>query len=193
LAQDETKIATNEGPCHVWLKGDQQPLKKKGNRQGIHVSDWICGYLTLSPEQVASKLQLPKQSCLQTTDAHKIIYPGKNHNAWWDLNQLHDQTVDAADIFDCSSAHEGLAADALNVNNMNVNPGGKQKLLHTTVIPINNPPPKPDTQGLMQTMVYPDDVDNLSTTGTMWNYYLLQFITGTEYLQQLASTCSTED
>ena len=142
LAQDETKISTNEGPHHVWLKGDQQPLKNKGNRWGMHVSNWICetaGHLALSPKRVASKLQLPKQSCLQTTDACKIIYPGKNHNAWWDLNQLHDQMVDAADffeylhldkvgiwIFDCSSAHEGLAADVLNVNNMNVNPRGKQ-------------------------------------------------------------------
>lgn len=43
---------------------------------------------------------------------------------------------------------------------MNVNPGGKQKLLRTTVIPVNNPPPKAgctDTRGLTQTMVYPDD------------------------------------
>ena len=43
---------------------------------------------------------------------------------------------------------------------MNVNPGGKQKLLRTTVIPVNNPPPKAgctDTQGLTQTMVYPDN------------------------------------
>ena len=116
----------------------------------MHVSNWICetaGHLALSPKRVASKLQLPKQSCLQTTDACKIIYPGKNHSAWWDLNQLHDQMVDAADffeylhlekvgiwIFDCSSAHEGLAADVLNVNNMNVNPRGKQKLLHTTIM-----------------------------------------------------------
>ena len=31
--------------------------------------------------------------------------------------------------FDCSSAHEGLATNALNVNKMNVNPGGKQTLM----------------------------------------------------------------
>jgi len=29
-------------------------------------------------------------------------------------------------IFDCSSNHEGFAKDALNVKNMNVNPGGVQ-------------------------------------------------------------------
>ncbi|KIM87773.1 hypothetical protein PILCRDRAFT_48496, partial [Piloderma croceum F 1598] len=107
------------------------------------------------------------------TDARRIIYPGKNHDGWWDLKQLMDQTEDAVDIFehlhpdkvgvwlfDCSSAHEGLAADALNVNNMNVNPGGKQKHLRSTVIPLNNPAPKPgqrDTRGMVQDMVYPQD------------------------------------
>lgn len=176
MAQDETNVSTNDGPRCAWLKGDQQPLKKKGNRRGIHVANWICettGWLALSPEQVEAQLLLPEHSRLRVTDARKIIYPGKNHDAWWDLNQLRDQTTDAVDIFeylhpnkvgiwlfDCSSAHKGLAADALNVNNMNVNPGGKQKHLCTTIIPINNPPPKPghpDTRGLTQDMVYPDD------------------------------------
>jgi len=32
-------------------------------------------------------------------------------------------------VFNCTSAHKGLSADALNLNNMNVNPGGKQKPL----------------------------------------------------------------
>src|SRR5882762_8141729 len=62
--------------------------------------------------------------------------------------------------FDCSSAHEGLASDALNVNKMNVNPGGKQTLMRDTVIPTTNPPPKPgqaDTGGLVQSLVYPSD------------------------------------
>jgi hypothetical protein len=84
-----------------------------------------------------------------------------------------DQTQDAVDIFkhlhpnkvgvwlfDCSSAHEGLAADALNVNNMNFNPGGKQKHLHSTVIPLNNPAPKLGQlymHSMVQDMVYPQD------------------------------------
>ena len=63
-------------------------------------------------------------------------------------------------LFDCSSAHEGLAEDALNINDMNINPGGKQRHLRPMVIPTNNPPPKPgrpDTQGQPQEMVYPAD------------------------------------
>jgi hypothetical protein len=53
-------------------------------------------------------------------------------------------------IFDWSSAHEGFAEDALNINCMNVNPGGKQKRLRDTIILLNNPDPAPskdDTRG----------------------------------------------
>ena len=34
MAQDETNVSTNEGPQHTWLKGDQQPLKKKREQMG---------------------------------------------------------------------------------------------------------------------------------------------------------------
>jgi len=76
------------------------------------------------------------------TDLTKIIDPGKNHDAWWDLLLLMDQMKHTINIFeylhpnkvaiwlfDCSSAHEALAKDALNVNNMGVRPGRKQSHL----------------------------------------------------------------
>ena len=166
VAQDKCIVNVNKGPWHSWLNGDQQPLKKKGNGHAIHICGWICkttGHLKLSDEQIAAQSKLPKLQCLKVTNSHKIIYPGKNHDAWWDLKQLMDQMQHAINIFEylhpdkvgiwlfnCSSAHEGIAEDALNINNMNINPGGKQWHLHPTVIPINNPPPKPghpDTQG----------------------------------------------
>jgi len=65
-----------------------------------------------------------------------------------------DQIKDAVDIFEwkhpnvvtifvlnCSTNHNAQAPDALNVNNMNINPGGKQTHFHDTVIPLSNPPP----------------------------------------------------
>src|SRR5258708_39960598 len=64
-------------------------------------------------------------------------------------------------IFDCSSNHEGFVPDALNVNNMNVNPGGKQMRMHSTPIPPNNPHPtspgKDDSHGNVHLMLYIDD------------------------------------
>jgi hypothetical protein len=68
----------------MWLKDNQQPLKKKWNGHGVHISDWICettGQLMLSAEQIAQQLQLPPEAQLKVTDAHKIIYPGKNYDA----------------------------------------------------------------------------------------------------------------
>ena len=141
-------MSTNKGPYQQWLQGNQQPLKKKGNGHPIHISNWISectGRLALSDKQVATQANLPELQRLKVTNAHKIIYPGKNHIGWWDLKQLMDHTQNVVDIFeylhpdtvgvwlfDCSLAHEGLAIDALNVNKMNVNPGGKQKHLQST-------------------------------------------------------------
>ena len=63
-------------------------------------------------------------------------------------------------IFDCSSAHEALSEDALNVKNMNIKPGGKQAKLRNTTIPMNNLGPKPgavDMRGQQQSLVYAAD------------------------------------
>ena len=135
----------------------------------------MIGRLTLNLEQIAEQAQKNQDDRLKSTEARKTIYPGKNHDAWWDLKQLQDQTKIATDIFeythpgkvgiwifDCSSAHKGLVPNALNINNcMNINPGGSSaKLMRSTIIPLNNPPPKPgrpDTRSMHQDMVYPAD------------------------------------
>ena len=51
-------------------------------------------------------------------------------------------------IFDCSSAQEAMAPNALVSKQMNLKPGGKQPKMRHTRILVNNPPPKlgdPDT------------------------------------------------
>jgi hypothetical protein len=127
----------------------------------------------LSEEQISEQLKHPVQSRLSTFKARKIVYPGKGFDAWWDLSQLigqirstisifkysHPNCV-AVFVFDWSSAYEGFAKDALNINNMNVNPGGRQRKLRDTVIPLNNPGPAPgeeDTCGRVQHMCFPKD------------------------------------
>jgi len=45
-------------------------------------------------------------------------------------------------IFDQSSAHGAFAKDALNAKEMNVQPGGKQRAMHDTRIPSDNPRPE---------------------------------------------------
>ena len=63
LPQDKCNVSTNDNCVHAWLTKDQQPLKRKGNGRGVHISDWICEpscRLVLSPEQVAVQMLLPE-------------------------------------------------------------------------------------------------------------------------------------
>ena len=59
-------------------------------------------------------------------------------------------------VFDQSSAHGAFAKDALNAKEMNVRPGGKQRLMRDTVIPMDNP--HPELRGQPQTMVFQSDL-----------------------------------
>jgi len=106
-------------------------------------------------------------------EAQKITYPRKGFDSWWDLAQLIKQLKNmiaifeythpncmAVFVFDRSLAHEGYAEDALNISNMNINPGGKQRKMHDTIIPLGNLDPAPgkeDTCGQLQRMCFPDD------------------------------------
>jgi hypothetical protein len=169
--------------CHQWLAKGQQ-LLQKGNRCGIHISNYMLethGHLVVNADEIAAQAALLPDSCLHVTDARKIIYPGKNTDKWWDLPQLMEQLRGAVDIFeylhldavgiwafDCLSAHEGLASEALNVNKMNVKPGGKQTLMQDNVIPDTNLPLKPGqagTCGLIQSLVYPNDHPDFNPAG----------------------------
>lgn len=55
-------------------------------------------------------------------------------------------------VFDQSSAHGAFAKDALNAKDMNVKPGGKQRMMHDTFIPHDNL--NPTLRGAHQTMVF---------------------------------------
>jgi len=184
IVQDETVFHTNEYRRRMWLTHDQQPIRKKGGGCAVHVSDFICetiGRLKLSEEQIREQLELPSELRLAAFEARKIIYPGKGFDAWWDLKQLIEQVRIAVSIFgythpscvgvfvfDRSSAHEGFAEDALNVNSMNLHPGGKQKKLRDTIIPLNNPDPAPgeeDTRGKVQRMCFPEDHEDTHLRG----------------------------
>jgi hypothetical protein len=184
LPHDETVFSVNEYRHRAWLGEGEQPLRKKGNGRAIHISDWICeqyGRLALNKEQLAEHAALPPEEQLKFTDAHQIIYPGKNHDAWWDMEQLMDQIKHAVPIFeylfpgavgiwvfDCASSHEAFSKDALVVKRMNVKPGGNQPLMHDTVIPLDNPPPKagcPDMRGQVQAMTFPQDHPDASLCG----------------------------
>jgi hypothetical protein len=42
-------------------------------------------------------------------------------------------------VFDNSSCHDSMPKDALSVTKMNVGPGGRQPMMHDTIVPHDNP------------------------------------------------------
>jgi hypothetical protein len=74
------------------LRDGEQPLRKKGRGQLIHVSDFI------NPE--TGRLVVRDADGNITRDARKIIYPGSDGDPWWDTKQLLTQIEDAVDIFE---------------------------------------------------------------------------------------------
>ncbi|KIK80912.1 hypothetical protein PAXRUDRAFT_28034 [Paxillus rubicundulus Ve08.2h10] len=101
--------------------------------------------------------------------AQEIIYPGKNHDGFWTGEHLIEQVKKmiplfkrkfpnavAEFVFDQSLAHGAFAKDALNANEMNIRPDGKQRIMHDTYIPMDNP--NPELRRKLQAMVFPKDL-----------------------------------
>ncbi|KJA19534.1 hypothetical protein HYPSUDRAFT_204573 [Hypholoma sublateritium FD-334 SS-4] len=156
---DESSFHGNEEVRSLWLRKDEQPLRKKGRGRLIHVSAFI------NPE--TGRLILLDADGNTIRDSTKIIFPGSGGDAWWDCEQLLKQMEDAIQIFeaahpgkqslfifDQSSAHASLPPDALKAFEMNKSDGGKQRRQRDTVIPDNNP--AVEHRGEVQKMTNPD-------------------------------------
>ncbi|KAF8607403.1 hypothetical protein BDV93DRAFT_591655 [Ceratobasidium sp. AG-I] len=166
---DECCFHANDQSTSSWIMEGETLLRQKGRGRLVHVSDFIVetsGRLSLTEEQIAQQKALPESERLGAWDARKIIYPGKNQDAYWDMPQLIEQVKNAIRIFnimhpgavmlmffDQSSAHNAYASDALSARKMNVTPGSKQPAMQATTIPIDNP--HPALQGQHQSMVFP--------------------------------------
>jgi hypothetical protein len=94
IYQDESAFHANDLEEEIYLLPDEQVLRKKGQGRLIHVSDFIIentGRLYLSQDQIDELKATGRWTPLLEQfngDARKIIYPGKNYDAWWDLKQL---------------------------------------------------------------------------------------------------------
>ncbi|KAI0092204.1 hypothetical protein BDY19DRAFT_928836 [Irpex rosettiformis] len=170
--QDESIFHVGDLTKRVWVRNGRMPLRKKGQGRAIHVSDFIVedtGRLCLSPEQIHEQDTLPSEQRLPCYDAREIIYPGKNYDGYWTSEKLLHQLEHVVKIFDymfpgCtgdfyfdhSTGHEAYAPDALNAREMNVKPGGNQRRMHATTIPMDNP--HPELRGQRQEMVFPTNL-----------------------------------
>lgn len=195
VCHDESIIQSNELRNRAWLRDGHQPLRKKGKGRSIHVSGFIVeqtGRLCLSTEQIAEQEKLRPEDRLLFSDSRQIIYPGKNHDGFWNGKKLIPQVplsffiVDFRELsiasdssqqiiqraiptfeylypsavaeffFDQSSAHGAFADDALNAKEMNLNPSGKKRRMHDTIIPDDCP--IIEKRGTLQQLYFPDDL-----------------------------------
>ncbi|KZV96441.1 hypothetical protein EXIGLDRAFT_609191, partial [Exidia glandulosa HHB12029] len=170
IFHDECYFNANDREKTVWLKEGEQQLRQKGRGRGIHVSGFIYeagGFLRLDETARTQHAALPPSQRLKTTDSTVIIYPGKNHDGWWDVKQLSLQIIDtiaifeylhpedqAVFVFDQSTAHAAFADDALVASRMQVGSGPNQPKMHDTRIPADNP--DPHLQNKLQRMVTAD-------------------------------------
>jgi len=113
------------------------------------------GRLKLTPEQSLLNPNIP-------VEVRKYLKPGKNEEGWWTADHLIDQVINYAILifetiypgaiavmaFDNSTNHGTMPKDGLNATKMNVNPGGKQLLMHSTYFRLDN---------IAQSMVFPSD------------------------------------
>ncbi|EFP90325.1 uncharacterized protein PGTG_16351 [Puccinia graminis f. sp. tritici CRL 75-36-700-3] len=193
IYHDESTIHAKERPTLSWLLPGTTELQSKSLGRLIHISDFILestGRLVLSPEE-----QTLNQ--LKFSDAAKVIYPGSQGDAWWDMDQLCKQVSEKAIpifeashpkcqgvfVFDCSLAHEAFGPSALRAQKMNLGPGGKQSHLRDTVIPSNDPHIPEVLQGQPQMMCYPSNhldpsldgqpkgIKQVLTERGLWQYY----------------------
>jgi hypothetical protein len=101
-------------------------------------------------------------------DAQKVIFPGKNGDAWWDSAQMLEQLKNTIDIhkvlhpgkqalfiFDQSSAHGSLPPNVICPFDMNKSDGSKQPFAHSTTIPTSSL--DSTNYGQVQEMTYDPD------------------------------------
>lgn len=148
IFHDESTFHSNDDQKWMWAEKGKQPIRPKSQGRGIMVSDFIDehnGYLRLSDEEYdrekGSHPGLWKE-------ARCFLKIGAEYEGYWDsgkfLKQV-DHSITIAELkypkethslvflFDQSSGHTAFADNALNVNRMNVKPGGAQPAMRDTI------------------------------------------------------------
>ena len=157
IFHDESIYHSNEDQGWQWTEKNKVTIKPKGKGRGLMVSDFIDefnGFLRLSDEEAEEALKHDRNHPVK---ARVILKYGAQLEGYWDSNKFMAQVKQACTIaeykyprethsivwlFDQSCGHCAYAEDALNINRMNVKPGGKQAKLRDTINPLNGRPQK---------------------------------------------------
>lgn len=125
--QDESIFHANDDNTIQWCDSTMKILKHKSPGRGLMVSGWlneITGWLP---------------------GANIIMKYGKQEEGYWTSEKMTENTLQVINkfeetfpwaqalfVFDNSSNHKKMAANALNAAKMNLGPGGKQPVMHAT-------------------------------------------------------------
>ena len=158
---DESTFQCNEDQSLQWgLKGSRM-IRPKSKGAGIMVSDFIDehnGFLALNDEEYERAKSVNGDI---RKYAREFLEYGESKEGYWTRDKFIKQmkrAIEMAEIkypksegwrhvwvFDHSSCHAAMADDALDVNQMNVKPGVKQRVMHNTM-----------WQGCVQKMIFSD-------------------------------------
>src|SRR6266498_1907989 len=142
VTHDECIFYSNDGKCGIWAKSGELPLRKKGNRKSIMVSEFLieaCERLKLTAEQIKNHPDVPEE-------ARVYLRSGKNDEGYWTTKCLIEQIEYKAIpifealfpncirvfAFDNSSNHSAFALDALVAKRMNIGPDRNTPKMHDT-------------------------------------------------------------
>lgn len=143
---DESTFQSNEDQPTFWGTKGTHIMRPKGRGAGIMVSDFIDeiknGFLALTQEEYDRAKQTNPDIWMH---ARVLLEYGEAKEGYWVADKFMEQVekcVEIAEvkyplskgwrhvwIFDHSSCHGAMAEDSLDVNKMNVNPGGKQRVM----------------------------------------------------------------
>ena len=149
---DESTFMSNEDQPTQWGMKGEKMMKPKSRGAGIMVSDFVDehnGFIALSDALSDAEHDRAKASNPRIHKyAREFLEYGENREGYWTRDRFIKQmewAIEMAEIkypkeggwrhvwvFDHSSCHAAMADDALDVNKMNVRPGGKQRIMRDT-------------------------------------------------------------
>lgn len=127
IYQDESTFHANDDQRTQWCDDTMRTLRHKSIGRGIMVSGWLNEITGCLP------------------GANAFLKYGKNEEGYWTAERMEENVknvirifeqtfpwAQALFVFDNSSNHKKMASNALNAHVMNLNPGGKQPVMHAT-------------------------------------------------------------
>lgn len=145
LFHDESTFQANDDQPTIWALPGTSVMRPKSKGSGIMVSDFIeekGGYLHLTDDEYE---QAKKTTPAIRKYARQLFEYGDAKEGYWTSAKFMEQIKEAEKIavakyprqegwrlvwlFDHSSCHAAMPEDALDIHKMNVNPGGKQRVM----------------------------------------------------------------